>query len=161
LKAKISTPQAKGMDAHSPYSKLAITISINAVVMFLITYAMIDTLDHFYPNINRAYMALIMVAPMVVLMLIVMQAMYPNKTLNYFLIAAFTGIFFLVFVLMRTQTSVGDVQFLRSMIPHHSSAIVMCERSSITDPEIVSLCAQIVKAQKEEIAQMQNILARY
>lgn len=148
------------MDGHSPYSKLAITISINAVVMFLLTYAMIDTLDHFYPNINRAYMALIMVAPMVVLMLIAMHAMYPNKTLNYFLIAAFAGIFILVFALMRTQTPVGNVQFLRSMIPHHSSAIVMCERSSITDPEIAALCTQIVKAQKEEIAQMQNILAR-
>jgi uncharacterized protein (DUF305 family) len=62
---------------------------------------------------------------------------------------------------MRTQTPVGNVQFLRSMIPHHSSAIVMCERSSITDPKIVALCGQIVKAQKEEIAQMQKILSRY
>jgi uncharacterized protein (DUF305 family) len=47
------------------------------------------------------------------------------------------------------------------MIPHHSSAIVMCEESTITDPEIVTLCGQIVKAQKEEIAQMQKILSRY
>jgi hypothetical protein len=153
--------RAMNMDGHSPYSKLAITISINAVVMFLLTYAMIDTLDHFYPNINRVYMALLMVAPMVVLMLIVMHAMYPNATLNYFLIAAFAGLFILVFTLLRTQTPVGNAQFLRSMIPHHSSAIVMCEKSTITDPEIVSLCGQIVKAQKEEIAQMQKILSRY
>jgi RsiW-degrading membrane proteinase PrsW (M82 family) len=149
------------MDAHSPYIKLAITISINAVVMFLLTYAMIDTLDHFYPNINRVYMALLMVAPMVVLMLIVMHGMYPNKTLNYILIAAFAGLFILVFTLMRTQTPVGNSQFLRSMIPHHSSAIVMCEESTITDPEIVKLCGEIVKAQKEDIAQMLKILSRY
>ena len=62
---------------------------------------------------------------------------------------------------MRTQAVVGDAQFLRSMIPHHSGAILMCEQSAITDPEIVRLCGEIVKTQKEEIAQMQAILARY
>jgi uncharacterized protein (DUF305 family) len=62
---------------------------------------------------------------------------------------------------MRTQTPVGDVQFLRSMIPHHSSAIVMCEHARITDPEIETLCGEIVEAQEREIAQMQAMLDRY
>jgi uncharacterized protein (DUF305 family) len=29
---------------------------------------------------------------------------------------------------MCTQGAVGDDQFLRSMIPHHSGAILMCEQ---------------------------------
>lgn len=142
------------------YKKLALAISINAVIMYLLTYVMIDTIDHLYLNINRLYMALIMAAPMVIVMLLVMRSMYENKKLNYILIAAFSGLFILSFYLARTQTPVGNDQFLRSMIPHHSSAILMCQRSDITDSEIVNLCEQIVKAQEEEIAQMKAILER-
>lgn len=47
------------------------------------------------------------------------------------------------------------------MIPHHSGAILMCEQASITDPEIVALCQQIVASQQKEIAQMEAILGRY
>jgi len=145
----------------SHYRKLALTLSINAVLMFFITYAMIDTVDHFYVNINRVYMSLMMVAPMAMMMLFVMRGMYQNARLNAILHALFAGVFFASFLLARTQTPVGNEQFLRSMIPHHSSAIVMCEQSSITDQQIVELCGQIVKAQKDEIAQMKNILERY
>ena len=142
------------------YRKLAVAISINTILMYLITYAMIDRLDHMYLNINRAYMALMMAAPMVVVMLLVMRSMYENRRLNYVLIAASVGLFVLSFSLARTQTPVGDTQFLRSMIPHHSSAIVMCRESALTDPEIVKLCGEIVKSQEEEISQMKAILAR-
>lgn len=142
------------------YKKLAIAISINTVLMFLITYAMIDEIDHLYLNINRVYMSLMMVAPMVIVMIVVMWSMYENKRLNYILIAASAGLFILCFALARTQTPIGHDQFLRSMIPHHSSAIVMCEESTLTDPEIVTLCEEIVEAQEEEIAQMKAILAR-
>lgn len=55
----------------------------------------------------------------------------------------------------------GDgLDALKSMIPHHSSAIVMCEESSLTDPEISTLCDEIVKTQREEIAQLKGILER-
>lgn len=145
----------------SHYKKLALTLSINAVLMFFITYAMIDTVDHFYPNINRGYMSLMMVAPMAMLMLFVMRGMYQNAKLNAMLYALFAGLFIVSFALARTQTPVGNAQFLRSMIPHHSSAILMCQRSAITDREIVELCGKIVKAQKAEIAQMKDILARH
>jgi uncharacterized protein (DUF305 family) len=142
------------------YKKLALAISINAVIMFLLTYVIIDNLDHLYLNINKVYMALMMVAPMVIVMLVVMRSMYENKKLNNILIAIFSGLFILCFLLARTQTPVGNGQFLRSMIPHHSSAILMCQQAAITDPEIITLCEQIVEAQVEEIAQMKTILER-
>ena len=144
----------------SHYKKFALTLSINAVLMFFITYAMIDTVDHFYPNINRAYMSLMMVAPMAMVMLFVMRGMYQNAKLNAMLYAAFAGLFIVSFALARTQTPVGNEQFLRSMIPHHSSAILMCQQSAISDREIIELCGEIVKTQKEEIAQMKAILGR-
>lgn len=145
----------------SSYAKLALAVSINTVIMFFLTYALIDRLDHFHFNINRVYMALMMVAPMIVVMILVMWSMYRNTTLNYVLLAAFAGLFVVTFTLARTQTPVGDEQFLRSMIPHHSSAILMCQRSDISDPEIVKLCGEIVEAQEREIAQMNSILQRY
>ena len=142
------------------YKKLAIAISINFVLMYLIGFVMIDKFDDFYNNINRIYMALMMIAPMVIVMLLVMRSMFQSKTLNYILMAASAGLFILCFALTRTQIPVGDTQFLRSMIPHHSSAIVMCQESEITNPEIIKLCGQIVKSQQEEIDQMKTILSR-
>ena len=64
------------------------------------------------------------------------------------------------FVGMRTQAFVGDDEFLRSMIPHHSGAVLMCEQASLTDPEIIALCDGIVRGQQEEIAQMQALLEK-
>lgn len=145
---------------ESSYRKLALAISINTVIMFFLTYVMISSADHFVVNINRIYMALIMAAPMVIVMLLVMRSMFMNKRLNAILLATFGLITILLFILIRTQTPVGNVQFLRSMIPHHSGAILMCEQSSITDPEIIELCDQIVQAQQEEISQMETILQR-
>lgn len=144
----------------SHYKKFALTLSINAVLMFFITYAMIDTIDHFYANINRGYMALMMVAPMAMVMLFVMRGMYQNAKLKAILYIVFAGMFIVSFALARSQTPVDNTQFLRSMIPHHSSAILMCEQSSITDPEIIELCGEIVQTQKDEIAQMKAILER-
>ncbi|MHB9002652.1 MAG: DUF305 domain-containing protein [Coriobacteriia bacterium] len=141
------------------YKKLAIVVAINTIVMFLITYVTLWELGHFQPNINRLYMALVMVAPMVLTMMVVMRSMYENKRLNLALYIGFAALFVLALVGIRTQTPVGDDQFLRSMIPHHSSAILMCEEASISDPEVATLCDEIVKTQKEEIAQMEALLA--
>ena len=142
------------------YVKLAIAIAINAVLMFFIMYAMIDELSAFYFNINKVYMTLMMVSPMVIVMIVLMSSMFKNKRLNYALIAISAAVFVLCFAAVRKQTAVGNSQFLRSMIPHHSGAILMCRESEITDPEISRLCDEIVKSQREEIDQMKVILAR-
>ena len=139
--------------------KLALAIAINTIVMFFLTYVMIDTTEHFYANINRMYMAILMAAPMVIVMLLVMRKMYPDPKMNAAIHAGAAGVFLLVLWLARTQTPVGNDQFLRSMIPHHSSAIVMCEESAITDPQIIELCGEIVEAQVSEINEMKEILA--
>ncbi|MBX9461095.1 MAG: DUF305 domain-containing protein [Brevundimonas sp.] len=58
------------------------------------------------------------------------------------------------------QTAVGDTEFLRSMIPHHSGAILMRQQASLTDREVLGLCAEIVSSQEREIARMTVLLAR-
>ena len=142
------------------YGMLGLNLLLSAVIMYIGMFAMIWSSGEFIQNINFIYMALIMWAPMSVVMLWTMKSMYRNSRWNIALYALFALVFVLSLWGMREQLLVGDRQFLRSMIPHHSGAILMCERSSLADPEIRSLCDGIVKGQAEEIAQMKAILAR-
>jgi uncharacterized protein (DUF305 family) len=86
-----------------------------------------------------------------------------NRTWNLILYAALALVFVLALLAVRTQAVVGDKQFLRSMIPHHSGAILMCQEASIRDAEIRELCfgpKGIVRSQRREIEQMNRMLAR-
>ena len=142
------------------YLMLGLNLLLSAVIMYLGMFAMIWSSGEFVQNINFFYMALIMWAPMSVVMLWTMKSMYRNNSLNLGLYALFAVVFLLSLWGMRDQLLVGDRQFLRSMIPHHSGAILMCERSTLADPEVRSLCEGIVRGQAQEIAQMKAILAR-
>ncbi|MDQ8756772.1 DUF305 domain-containing protein [Sphingosinicella sp. LHD-64] len=145
----------------SHYAMLALNLVLSTAIMYLVMFAMVDGAGDLYNNLNMFYMALMMVAPMAVLMLVMMRQMYRNTGLNLALHAGFTLLFMLAFLGIRGQAGIGDAQFLRSMIPHHSGAILMCREASLGDPEIIALCRQIIRAQREEIDQMQRILARH
>ena len=142
------------------YVMLGINLAISLAIMYFVMFAMIWTWGEFFQNINFFYMALMMWAPMGSLMLLTMGMMYPNEKLNMALHAAFALIFILSTIGIREQGLVGDRQFLRSMIPHHSGAILMCEEAAISDPAIKRLCEEIIVAQKTEIAQMKALLER-
>ena len=145
---------------HASYRMLGLNLAASFVAMYLVMFAMIDGLGDFFNNINMLYMTAMMVAPMAILMLAMMGSMYPNKRLNLALYAGFAILFVVAFTAIRTQAAVGDRQFLRSMIPHHSGAILMCREAALSDPEIVALCGRIERSQREEIDQMNAILAR-
>ena len=142
------------------YWSLAFQTVISGVIMYLVMFVMIDGLDSFYNNLNMLYMTLMMVAPMVVLMILAMRHMFVSKAANIALIAASLVAFFGSFALIRTQTTIGDTAFLRSMIPHHSGAILMCREAKLADPELKTLCEAIIGAQREEISQMESIRSR-
>lgn len=153
------------MEDHSEmrqgrYGGLAVEIILDFVVMYLVMYTMIATVAHFRFNLNNVYMTLMMVAPMTVIMLVSMRSMFPSSRINLTIGAVAILVFALSFVGMRTQAGVGNAEFLRSMIPHHSGAVLMCEKATLTDPEIKALCRGIVDGQRREIAQMEAILAR-
>ena len=146
--------------ARQHYRMLGINLIVSLAIMYFVMFAMIASWGEFVQNINFFYMALMMWAPMGALMLLTMPAMYPNKRLNMALYALFAMAFILSTVGIREQSLVGDRQFLRSMIPHHSGAILMCEESSIRDAEIKRLCQGIIASQSSEIARMQAMLDR-
>ena len=142
------------------YASLALQTVVSGIVMYLVMFVMIDGPGSFYNNLNMFYMTLMMIAPMVVLMILAMRHMFPSKTANAALLIGAVVAFVGSFALIRTQATIGDVQFLRSMIPHHSGAILMCREAKLGDPEIIALCEGIKQSQAEEIDQMKAILAR-
>jgi hypothetical protein len=142
------------------YRKLAIMTVLSFISMYILMYSMVNSIDSVYNNFNQIYMAGVMTAPMVIIGILVMSSMYTNQRLNLILITVSVVALLLFFFFIRQQTAIGDTQFLRSMIPHHSGAILMCEQASIQDPEIQALCASIIESQQEEIDQMETILQR-
>ena len=99
-----------------------------------------------------------MTMPMVLIELIVMSAMYMDKNRNkLIIILSFAGLV-VFFLLIRFQGAVSEKQFLKSMIPHHAAAILMCEETKIEDSEIKALCGNIVSSQQQEIEQMKYLL---
>ncbi len=162
-----STGPGSGTQQHSMqagqqghYGRLLIELAIDFVIMYLVMYTMIRSLDHFYLNINNVWMTLMMVTPMALVMLVAMRSMFPSRTRNLLVVASAVIVFGVSYWGMRTQAAVGDEQFLRSMIPHHSGAILMCQEASISDPEIKALCREIVDSQQREIEQMKAILEK-
>ena len=146
--------------ARRNYMVLGVNLILSLAIMYLGMFAMIDRLGDYFNNLNAFYMALVMWAPMAAVMLLTMRQMYPNRKLNLALYAALALIFALSYFGIRDQSLVGDRQFLRSMIPHHSGAILMCTEAPITDPAIKQLCQGIIASQTSEIAQMKAILQR-
>lgn len=153
---------AMGHGAHGKhaYPPFALDMLLSFIAMYFLMFAMVDTWGDFFNNLNMGYMALTMLAPMGILMLILMRGMYPNRMLNTVLYVGFALMFVLALVGIRTQTPIGDAQFIRSMIPHHSGAILMCREADITDGELRSLCDTIEQGQRQEIEQMKAILVR-
>lgn len=136
------------------YPRLLIMAVLSFISMYILMYAMVDTIANVYPNWNQFYMAGLMTAPMVVIELSLMSAMFQNKRLNALVFAASVIALLAFFIFIRQQAAISDRQFLRSMIPHHSGAILMCERASIHDPELKKLCETIISSQQKEIDQM-------
>ncbi|MBK8503529.1 MAG: DUF305 domain-containing protein [Saprospiraceae bacterium] len=64
------------------------------------------------------------------------------------------------FVILRKPTLIQDVQFMKAIIPHHSSAIIVSQNATFEDPETIQLAKDTIQAQKREIAQMEAIIKR-
>jgi uncharacterized protein (DUF305 family) len=143
-----------------PYLMFWINMALGLVVMYVVMFSMIDTRADFHNNLNMAYMAITMWAPMGIFMLATMPGMYPDKRTNVALYILFAVLTVGSFWATRAQALIDDKQFVDSMIPHHSGAILMCREGKLKDPELRQLCEDIAKAQRKEIDQMRRIRER-
>ena len=124
--------------------------------MYIFMYFMVDKFSNIFPNLNQIYMAAIMTMPMIFLELFLMKGMYSDRRLNFVLIAIAILFLIVLFIFIRQQTGISNIQFLKSMIPHHAGAILMCEKASLSDPQIIELCENITKNQQYEIEWMKS-----
>lgn len=143
----------------SPYLRFFIMIATSTAVMLGLMYLNTYALDHIFWSETRFYMAILMGAVMAVIMLSFMLQMYTNKALNMAIYAGSIVVFALMLFLVRSQTTVQDVSWMRAMIPHHSIAILTSERAEISDPRVRELADGIIETQRKEIAEMKALIA--
>ncbi len=141
------------------YGRFAAMIATSTIVMFGLMYLNTYAIDHATFSETRLYMALIMGAVMAIVMLGFMLSMYTNKTLNMAIFAGAVVVFAGALWLVRSQTTVQDVSYMRAMIPHHSIAIMTSRRAEISDPRVRQLADEIIEAQVKEIAEMKGLIA--
>jgi len=146
--------------AGRPYLMFWINMALGLIVMYVVMFSMIDGFQDFRNNLNMFYMAVTMWAPMGIFMLATMPGMFPRRGLNVALYAVFIVLTVASFAATRSQTLIGDGQFIDSMIPHHSGAILMCREADLRDAELLTLCEEIIAAQRSEIEKMETIKAR-
>lgn len=136
------------------YKALALMGVLSFISMYILMYSMVNTFDNVLSNVNQVYMAALMTMPMIIIEIALMWHMYINKKLNLAIIGFSAVALIAFYMFIREQAGVTDKQFLKSMIPHHAGAILMCENANIQDPEIKTLCEEIISSQLREIAQM-------
>ncbi len=140
------------------YKRFLLMIITSMVVMYMAMYLNNYAWDHIFWSETRAYMVLIMGAIMAVVMLLFMIDKYPNKKANTLIFIGSAVLFASSLFLVRSQITVGDVAWMKGMIPHHSIAILTSKRAHIKDPRVRQLADDIIAAQEREIEEMKRYI---
>lgn len=141
------------------YLRFGAMIAASTIVMFGLMYLNSYTADHVYFSQTRAWMALMMGAAMTLIMLGFMLDMYKNRRTNIAIAVTAVALLAGTLGLVRSQSTVGDVSWMKAMIPHHSIAILTSRRAHIRDPRVRELADGIIRAQVREIAEMKKLIA--
>src|SRR3546814_16233599 len=131
---------------------------LSFLFMYILMYAMVDSIKNVYTNINQCYMASLMAMPMIIIELLLMGKMYSNKKLNAVLITLSSLALVGFFLLIQNQIAVSDRQFLKGMIPHHAAAILMSDQSQVEAPVIHKLKLEIIYSQQRQLDWMKDQL---
>ena len=145
--------------SHGSYGRFAAMIATSTVVMYGLMYLNTYALDHVFFSQTRMWMALYMGAVMAIIMLAFMLGMYSSRGVNAAIFVGAAIAFAVSLYLVRSQDTVGDVAWMKAMIPHHSIAIMTSERAGISDPRVRALADAIIEAQRAEIAEMKRYIA--
>ncbi|WP_343487406.1 DUF305 domain-containing protein [Allomuricauda sp. d1] len=143
------------------YRTFFMMLACSFVAMYITMYLNTYEWDHVWFSLTRFYMVCLGIAAMAVIMWFFMRKMYTDKKKNIAILLGSLVLFLGALFLVRDQKStVGDVLWMKAMIPHHSIAILTSERADIKDPEVKKLAEEIIKAQRREIAEMKEMIER-
>ena len=142
------------------YLKFFLMVATSTLLMFFMMYFNLFSFSHFFFSQTRLFMALMMGAAMAIIMLVFMWKMYPNKKVNFVILCGSILLFAGSLFMVRSQTAVDDVAWMKAMIPHHSIAILTSDRANLTDPEVKELAKKILEAQEAEIDEMKELIEK-
>ncbi|MFC0361112.1 DUF305 domain-containing protein [Enterococcus canintestini] len=142
------------------YVKFLVMIGVSTILMFLMMYLNVYKIDHIFFSQTRVFMAIMMGAAMAIVMLLFMWKMYTNKKMNLAILITSICLFLGSLFMVRSQTAVDDVAWMKAMIPHHSIAILTSKRAELADPEIKKLAESIIEAQEKEIEEMKTLIKK-
>jgi hypothetical protein len=142
------------------YLKFGLMLTGSFIAMYVSMYLNTYEIDHVYFSLTRFYITCLGISTMAVVMLLFMLNMYRDKKKNIAIILGSLVLFVSSLTLVRTQTPVDDMLYIKSMIPHHSIAILTSKMADIKDPEVRKLADEIIKAQEKEILEMKAIIKR-
>ncbi|WP_143962485.1 DUF305 domain-containing protein [Litoribacter populi] len=146
---------------NSNYTKFMLMLGASFIAMYITMYLNTYAIDHVYFSLTRFYMTCLGISCMAVIMWFFMRKMYKNKKKNIAILLGSILLFISALGLVRTQKPIiGDIHWMKAMIPHHSIAILTSERANINDPEAKKLAEDIIKAQEKEIQQMKKMIKR-
>jgi hypothetical protein len=146
---------------NGSYTKFIGMLIASFIAMYITMYLNTYQIDHVYFSLTRFYMTCLGISTMAIIMFLAMRNMYKNSKKNIAIIAGSIILFLGALGLVRAQQPiVGDILWMRAMIPHHSIAILTSERAQIKDPEVKQLAEDIIKAQKKEIKEMKQMIER-
>lgn len=140
------------------WTRFAAMIATSTVIMFFLMYQLVYSSDHVMFSVNRFLAALVMGSVMTAVMLGFMWSMYEGKTSKVIVLAAATLAGIGLLAVNRSQSMIGDVTFMRAMIPHHSIAINNARKAEISDPRVRELADEIISSQVREIAEMKLLI---
>ncbi|MGE0726253.1 MAG: DUF305 domain-containing protein, partial [Alphaproteobacteria bacterium] len=141
------------------YARFGAMIAASTIVMFGLMYLNTHALDHVWFSQTRTWMAILMGAAMAIVMLGFMLGMYGNGRANVAIVVGSLVVFAGSLWLVRSQETVGDVSYMKAMIPHHSIAVLTSTRAHIRDARVRKLADAIIEAQVREIAEMKTLIA--
>lgn len=154
----IEPQDASSHEPNMSYLRFAAMIVVSTIAMFGLMYFNTWAFDHVFYSQTRTWMALLMGAVMALIMLSFMWGMYKNRAANIAIFAGSLVVAIISLYLVRSQQTVGDISYMKAMIPHHSIAVMTSDRAHIRDPRVRQLADKILEAQVREIGEMKSLI---
>lgn len=143
------------------YRKFYLMLGLSFIAMYLTMFLNTYSIDHVYFSLTRLYMTCLGISAMALIMLFVMLKMYDDRKKNIAIVMGSLILFFAALFLVRNQKPIiGEMLWMKAMIPHHSIAILTSERADLKDPEVKKLADKIIQTQKKEIEEMKTMIRR-
>lgn len=141
------------------WGRFAAMIATSTFIMFFLMYQLVYSFDHVMFSMNRFIASLVMGSVMTAVMLSFMWKMYKGLGTKIAVLTTAIVLGASLLYMNRNQTVIDDVEFMQSMIPHHSIAINNARKAQISDPRVRKLADDIIEAQVLEIEAMKQLIS--